>query len=176
MKYPYPNYPTTKWTIHENMESDIQLIPAGSQFSLEPISVNGEIAFYRMTFTDNKIDSSLQGLNLYPVGIVDLPAPSDKLPPWGNSSTDGKSHDAALAIRQLARKNSTATRLEGAFVLPKGGTIPNETLIFRLYYFAGAETNGHDWIVVDFVASGTSQPRGAGLPHILEDGTAHGDN
>ena len=176
MKYPYPNYPTKVWTIHENMQTDIELIPAGSKFRLEPIRVNGDVAYYRMSFSDKKIDPALKGLNLYPVGIKDLPPPSAKLPPWGNGSNNEKSHDAALAIRKLARQRGDATRLEGAFVLPKGGNGDNEPLIFRLYYFAGAETNGHDWIVVDFVALGGSKHRRRGLPHVLEDGTAHGDN
>ena len=167
MKYPYPSYPTSVWRVNENMEKLYKVIPAGSQFWLEQVSVNNDLVCYRLNSTDTQIDSSVLGMYLYPVGIEGLPRP-DPLPPWGNDNTNnGKSHDAALKIQSLGRANSGATRLEGAFVLPKGGTKPNESVILRIYYFAGAETNGRDWIVLDFIAPGGTY---------REDGTAHGDN
>ena len=166
------SYPTTVWTIRENMESGADLIPAGSQFWLEINDANNP-AYYHMRFDDTKIHPSLQGMNLYPIGIEDLPPPNPKLPPWSDTSTTTKQrfHDAAVSIHDAARKNAFATRLEGSFVLPQIGTIPAEPLIARLYYFAAAETNNHDWIVFDILVDPHTD-----RPHALEDGTAHGDN
>ena len=167
MKYPYPSYPTSVWRINENMETKHKVIPEGSQFWLEQVSVNGDLVCYRLNSTDTKIDPAVLGMYLYPVGICDLARP-DPLPPWkDHSATNGKSHSAALKIKKQGRADSRATRLEGAFILPKVGMRRSERVILRIYYFGGAETNGRDWIVLDFIAA---------QGETREDGTAHGDN
>jgi hypothetical protein len=173
------NIPSKVWTVHENTEQNVDLIPENSQFWLEAVPAEGSAAYYRMRFDDSStINPSLRGMNFHPVGIEDLPA--QHLPVW--SEDERKTfRQAALDVRTAARASYFITRLEGSFVMPQIGSIPSQPLVARFYYFAGAEENGHDWMVLDILADPNIEKLAKklpkdGHPHTLEDGTAHGDN
>ena len=150
------------WTIHE---SNSDGAPKDAQFWLEPVSVNGSLAFFYFRFDPTgPIEPVFKDMKLYPVGV--LPLPMDPLDPWheGDEGLRIKYLMRALDIKGKGRGDPLAQRLEGTFTAIKGGK--NVFSSARLYIFPHGEKDGRDWFVFDVNVPGQSQ---------VEDGTAHGD-
>jgi hypothetical protein len=158
------------WTLHESMDPGGDVIPAGSQFWLQPVSIDGEIAYYEFCF-DQGLGECLRGMKLHPVGVTrmifDYP-----LPPW-SKETNPQYHQRALDVRSAGRSKPYFRRLEGIFERDTDNGI--EHLIARIYCLSQGETNKHDWIVFDIILCPNVEMIDK-KEHPFQDGVAHGDN
>jgi hypothetical protein len=162
---------TKLWTLHASMEPGGDVIPTGAQFWLQPMSIDGEIVYYKLCF-EQGLGECLQGMKLYPVGVTHMQIAT--LPAWdGSTAVAGKYRQAALDVRSNGRHHPQFKRLEGTFKRDTDGG--PEHLIARIYCFPHGETNGHDWFVFDIILCANEEPLAQGV-HPEEDGVAHGDN
>lgn len=147
------------WTIHGTGKHSGTVIKKDTRFRIEPIDVNGKVAYYRLN-SSGGIDHHLLETNFYPLGWRQLA--HEPLDPWqeGNGIPDKYQHEAdTMANNGL--DDPLVQRLEGTFTLP----MEEKPIIARIYYFHAGEKGPKDWLVFDIITK----------HHEQEDGTAHAD-
>jgi hypothetical protein len=168
----YREYWAKVWTLHDNGETGGDVVPPGSKFWLQPVSVDREIVCYSLCF-EQGLNKCLQGTKLYPVGVTHMKC--DTLPAWkdGDPILKAKYLNRAFQVQSNGRTNSYFKRLEGTFERDtEGGP---EQQIVRMYCLAQGEDNGRDWFVLDIIRCAYEAPL-VEMEHLFQDGVAHGDD
>jgi hypothetical protein len=140
------------------------LKPSGKQgvFTLSAVQdANGQTAYYTVYFASGDMPPCWQGLELFPHGSVQFPAPSPLLPPW-TPSNDSLWLAAANAVR--AGMNDSTARLEGTL------NPDTNAATLTLVCVPNATTAGTPLLVLKLAAAA-----GAAIP-FDDPGTGHGDH
>jgi hypothetical protein len=148
------------WTIHGTGEDSGVVLKKDAQFSIQPVTVNGAVAYYSLQSTGG-LDPALLTTNFYPLGWKSVSGHTPLIP-WKEDTTTADTYQAeADRVANSALKDPLVQRLEGTFTYHT----EKYPIIARIHYFKDGEQGPKDWLVFDIITAHRNR----------EDGTAHAD-
>ncbi len=147
------------WVINYADSQLKSVLPEGCRFRLVASDENSPPGFYRLEFDGNDMTAYWSGLILQ--AIPGTPPRMENLPPWDKNDSEVKArYDECLhQFRELYSNNFSIERLQG------GIRVEDKLEIVCLYLFAGAQSNGRDWLVIDVLVPTRQGGYGHGEPY-----------